>query len=97
MIFICFFLFCVKNKTLKLSVIKGVNVIKCKRMKKNNTRRGWVVCLFEVRKKNCNFFLYPSKRYNYCCEILLGGVKVQSIRRKMENLKRLRDSFLFFL
>lgn len=73
MIFICFF---VEKKTLKLSVIKGVNVIKCKRMKKI-IQRGWVVCLLEVRKK-----LYPSRRYNYCCEILLGGVKVESIEEK---------------
>lgn len=29
-----------RGKTLKLSVIKGVNVIKCKRMKKNNNAKG---------------------------------------------------------
>lgn len=66
--------------------------------------QGGLGCMFiRGKKKKFVIFFYPSKRYNYCYEILLGGVKVQSIRRKMENLKRLRDSegfcisFFFFL
>lgn len=58
--FYLLFFFFVEKNTLKLSVIKGVNVIKCKRMKKKCEEGLGCMFIRGKKKKIVIFFIHPS-------------------------------------